>query len=96
MGGLRPREKCKVERPKKPAEGLLVVPLERMVRMGGRAGWMGGCRVDEQWTGSCGVDGWAGATRSSLPAETQTRGESVQGRLFPTPPKRIYTRTKPV
>jgi hypothetical protein len=44
MGGLRPRTQYKseppnYERPKKPAEGLLVGPLEMVV---GTGGWIGG------------------------------------------------------
>jgi hypothetical protein len=63
MGGLRPRTQYKVEQPKykrpqKPAKGLLVGPLERMVVIGGWDRWMGG-----GWAGrggQAGIGGWDG------------------------------------
>jgi hypothetical protein len=60
MGGLWPREQCKVERPNKPAEGPLVVPLE------GRWGWVDGL------SGWAGV-GWAGAMCSRLSRDANVR-----------------------
>jgi hypothetical protein len=51
-------------------------------------GWMG-------WDGWAGWAGWDGQVLADA-AETQTQGESVQGRLFQTPPKRIYASTNPM